>query len=64
MPESDVEVEANGALLVIDASAAQGQTTNGVLFRVDPLTGIRTALSDFADAAKGADRRAPPSAWR
>jgi cysteine-rich repeat protein len=49
---NDVEMEANGSLLVIDATTGQLQQ-RGTLFRVDPLTGARTVLSDFSDPTKG-----------
>jgi hypothetical protein len=47
-PES-VAIEANGQILV----AAHGAGTNfkGALFRVDPLTGVRTIVSDFGVGA-------------
>ena len=44
-----VAVEASGAILVVD----MGSGTPGKLFRVDPVTGNRTLLSDFANAAQG-----------
>ena len=46
-------VEAGGQILVIDAQAGQGDTGNGqgVLFRVDPQTGVRTRLSNFGVGA-------------
>ena len=40
-----VAVEPSGAILVIDEHG--GTDDNGVLFRVDPLSGFRTLLSDF-----------------
>ena len=42
---SGVAVEASGTLVVIDQNAGAG--TRGALFRVDPITGARTLLSDF-----------------
>ncbi len=48
---SDVEFEANGALVVIDS--ATGQNQRGTLVRVDPVTGARTLISDFSDPTKG-----------
>ncbi len=41
----------SGDILVIDADA--GTNLKGVLFSVDPITGNRTVISDFADSAKG-----------
>ena len=38
-------VESNGTLLVVDNDA--GTNTQGALFRVDPVTGARSLLSDF-----------------
>lgn len=48
-----VAVEASGAIVVIDAQAGQGETGNaqGVLFRIDPQTGLRTAVSNFGVGA-------------
>ncbi len=40
-----VAVESNGQILVIDSIAGTGFT--GALFRVDPVSGARTLLSDF-----------------
>ncbi|MGH8576622.1 MAG: hypothetical protein ACREXJ_06850 [Gammaproteobacteria bacterium] len=44
-----VAVESNGTLLVVDADAGTGSL--GALFRVDPLSGARTLLSDFGSGA-------------
>ncbi|MGH2670303.1 MAG: hypothetical protein ACRDH5_14500, partial [bacterium] len=44
-----VAVESNGTLLVVDADAGTGSL--GALFRVDPLSGTRTVLSDFGSGA-------------
>ncbi len=46
-----IAIEASGAILVTDVSA--GTDERGVLFRVNPTTGIRTILSDFGDASQG-----------
>jgi hypothetical protein len=43
---------ANGLLLVGDTTAGTGES--GLLFTVDPLTGMRTVLSDFSNGAPGA----------
>ena len=42
---SGVAVEPNGTILVVDQDAGTGNL--GALFRVDPLSGTRTLLSDF-----------------
>jgi DNA-binding beta-propeller fold protein YncE len=47
----DVAVEASGNILVTDESAGTGG--NGALFRINPVTGVRTILSDFGDADQG-----------
>jgi streptogramin lyase len=47
-----VAVESTGQILVIDRRA--GTSTLGALFRIDPITGQRTLLSDFGNAALGA----------
>jgi len=44
-----VAVEASGQILVIDWQAGTG--ADGALFRVDPVTGARTVLSDFGVGA-------------
>jgi streptogramin lyase len=44
-----VAVEASGNILVVDPSAGTGG--QGALFRVDPITGARTVLSDFGIGA-------------
>jgi DNA-binding beta-propeller fold protein YncE len=46
-----VAVEGGGNLLVADNSSGAG--FRGTLFRMSPATGIRTVLSDFANAAQG-----------
>jgi sugar lactone lactonase YvrE len=46
-----VAVETSGTILVIDSSA--GLAINGALFRVDPINGARTLLSDFGNALQG-----------
>jgi hypothetical protein len=46
-----VAVEASGFILVIDEDA--GTNSAGALFRVDPVTGNRTLLSNFGDSAQG-----------
>jgi hypothetical protein len=40
-----------GVILVIDADA--GTDRRGILFRIDPVTGFRTVVSDFGNAAQG-----------
>ena len=47
----DLAIESSGNILVIDENAGTGG--NGVLFRIDPVTGVRTILSDFSDAGQG-----------
>jgi hypothetical protein len=54
---SDVAVEASGTILVIDESAGTGGL--GTLFRIDPVTGVRTILSNFGDIAQGPTGDAP-----
>ena len=54
---SDVAMEANGNILVVDVNA--GTTGGGVLFRVNPTTGIRTLLSDFGNSTQGPLGRGP-----
>ena len=44
-----VAVEPNGTILVVDVSAGTGNL--GALFRVDPLSGARTLVSDFGSGA-------------
>jgi hypothetical protein len=46
-----VAVETSGTILVTDHFV--GTNLGGVLFRVDPQTGMRTVLSDFGDAGQG-----------
>jgi len=47
----DVAIEGNGNILVLDSGA--GTRGRAVLFRVDPVTGERTILSDFGDTGQG-----------
>jgi hypothetical protein len=46
----DVAVEASGHILVIDEDA--GRNEKGALFRVNPVTGNRTMLSDFGQGQR------------
>jgi hypothetical protein len=46
-----VAVEASGTLLVVDSEA--GTNGKGLLFRVDPVTGVRTVLTDFGNPDQG-----------
>jgi hypothetical protein len=47
-----VAIESTGQILVIDLDAGTGDTVNnGALFRVDPVTGVRTLLSEFGVAS-------------
>jgi hypothetical protein len=46
-----VAIEGSGSVLVVDADAGTG--SNGALFRVDPVTGNRTLVSDFGNAGQG-----------
>ena len=48
---SGLALEANGTVLVIDQ--AFGTNEQGALFRVDPVSGLRTLVSDFGDATQG-----------
>jgi hypothetical protein len=48
---SGVAMEANGNILVTDADYGSGH--RGALFRVNPLTQIRTILNDFNDLTQG-----------
>jgi hypothetical protein len=48
---------APGDILVIDQLAGTGGL--GALFRVNPVTGVRTLLSDFGNAAQGPLGRLP-----
>lgn len=53
-----VAVEANGNILVV--GPREGLDNNyGVLFRIDPQTGVRTIVSDFGDITKGFRGRSP-----
>jgi hypothetical protein len=47
----DLTIEDSGTVLVIDENA--GTDGHGMLFRLDPATGVRTPLSDFGDAGQG-----------
>ncbi len=42
-------IDSSGSILVIDSDAG----TKGALFRVNPITGNRTLLSDFGNGAQG-----------
>ncbi|HEV8718948.1 MAG TPA: thrombospondin type 3 repeat-containing protein [Candidatus Binatia bacterium] len=48
-----VALDAAGNVLVIDADAGTGTDFRGALFSVNPLTGVRTVISDFANSAQG-----------
>jgi hypothetical protein len=52
-----VALEASGDILVTDRSAGTG--VSGALFRVNPITGARTLLSDFGDMTQGPVGRTP-----
>jgi cysteine-rich repeat protein len=54
----DVEMEADGSLVVVDSTTGQ-ILQRGTLFRVDPVTGARTAISEFSDPTKGPLGRHP-----
>lgn len=47
-----VAVEASGTILVTDCNNL-GDSPGGLLFRIDPVTGQRTVLSDFGNPAEG-----------
>jgi len=53
-----IALEASGNILVVDSQAGLG----GILFRIDPKTGFRTVLSDFAQAGQGAPAALFPQA--
>jgi cysteine-rich repeat protein len=53
----DVDVEPSGSLVVIESLGTTGNL--GVLLRVDPVTGARTVISDFANATRGPTGRHP-----
>lgn len=57
-PDS-VAVETDGTILVIDPDAVTIGTNVGILFRVDPVTGDRTVLSDFNSLAQGLPGKDP-----
>jgi cysteine-rich repeat protein len=48
-----VAVDPAGGILVIDQRGGLVNQNIGTLFRVDPVTGVRTLLSDFSDSLKG-----------
>lgn len=52
-----VALEAAGNILVTDRTAGTG--VSGALFRVNPLTGARTLISDFGDMTQGPVGRTP-----
>lgn len=54
-----VAVDSAGSILVIDQRGGIINQNIGVLFRVDPVTGNRTLLSDFSDSLKGPTGRVP-----
>lgn len=54
-----VAVDSAGSILVIDQQGGLINQNIGVLFRVDPVTGNRTLLSDFSDSLKGPTGRVP-----
>jgi len=56
-----VAVETSGSILVADGSGPMSGVGPGVLFRVDPGTGVRTVLSDFGDSSQGPVGRYPAS---
>ena len=47
-----VAIEASGTILATDCNNL-GSSSGGLLFRIDPLTGQRTVLSDFGNPAQG-----------
>ena len=49
---SGMAIDPAGNILVIDSRA--GTNRRGMLFSVDPTTGLRTAISDFGDVSQGA----------
>lgn len=56
-PPAGVAVEASGTILVVDRDG--GTEFQGALLRVDPVSGQRTPVSDFDDAAQGVLGRSP-----
>lgn len=55
-----IALESNGKVLVIDpGDPVKEPPLDGVLFRVDPTSGIRTVLSDFGDPAQGPTSQDP-----
>ena len=56
-PPGGVVVEASGTILVVDRDG--GTKFRGALLRVDPVSGQRTPVSDFGDAAQGMLGRSP-----
>lgn len=53
-----VAVEASGTILVTDCNNL-GDSPGGLLFRIDPVTGQRTVLSDFGNPAEGSIAQFP-----
>ena len=56
-PPAGVVVEASGTILMLDTGG--GTEFQGALLRVDPVSGQRTPVSDFGDAAQGVLGRGP-----
>jgi len=56
-PPGGVVMEASGTILVVDRGG--GTEFRGALLRVDPVSGQRTPVSDFGDAAQGMLGRSP-----
>ena len=50
---TDVFVKSDGTILVPDTNAGSAGGNGGQLFMVDPVTGNRTVVSDFANAGQG-----------
>ena len=53
-----IAIEASGTILVTDCNNLGG-FSGGILFRIDPVTGQRTVLSDFGNPAQGGLARFP-----
>lgn len=53
-----IAIEASGTILVTDCNNLGG-SSGGLLFRIDPVTGQRTVLSDFGNPAQGGLARFP-----
>lgn len=50
----DVAVSASGDIVILDSRSSETGTTGAdVLFRVDPINGFRTLLSNFTDPSQG-----------